>query len=161
MIRIDGQLDKIERMVRDIETAQLNQEIFASLKNGTEALQKLNEVSLFGLVFIVILYFQQFTIEDAEKIMEESLEAQAYQQVNFYIFKFCVRNNLQEISDILTSKLTSEDLEAVENEYEELIREQLPEVPTHALPANDEIFAETLLKKIEKKKTERVALEAS
>lgn len=126
MIRIDVQLDKVERLVRDMETVQLNQDVFSSLKNGNEALQKLNE---------------QFTIEDAEKIMEDSLEAQAYQQ---------------EISNILSSKLTSEDLKAVENEYEMLINEQLPKVPTHALPqADSETVAQSL------KKEERIALEAT
>lgn len=44
MIRIDVQLDKVERLVRDMETVQLNQDVFSSLKNGNEALQKLNEV---------------------------------------------------------------------------------------------------------------------
>lgn len=42
--RILGQLDQVERMIHEIESAQLNKEVFERLKQGNEALQVLNDV---------------------------------------------------------------------------------------------------------------------
>lgn len=53
--RIEKQMDQIDRMVSEIETAQLNREVYERLKQGNEALQSLNEVILF-----LILRFQHF-----------------------------------------------------------------------------------------------------
>lgn len=66
MDRIAKQMDQIDSMVSNLETAQLNKEVFEKLKQGNDALQLIN---------------QTFSIEDAEKIMEDTQEAAEYQEV--------------------------------------------------------------------------------
>lgn len=46
MGQIERQLDQVERMVHQIEAAQLNKAVFDKLKQGNEALQILNKASL-------------------------------------------------------------------------------------------------------------------
>jgi charged multivesicular body protein 6 len=136
MDRYAKQMDQIDSMVTELESAQLNKEVLEKLKQGNEALNLIN---------------QTFSIEDAQKIMEDTAEAAEYQE---------------EISKILSGQLSSKDIEEVEEELEALAREQqlpdvahqhsLPDVPSHELPE----FEKAAAKKEKQKQRERVALEA-
>uniref|UniRef100_A0A915PJJ7 Charged multivesicular body protein 6 n=1 Tax=Setaria digitata TaxID=48799 RepID=A0A915PJJ7_9BILA len=109
--RMLRQLDKIERMVNDLEFAVIEQKVVEELRQGNEALKRMN---------------QMFSIGDIEKIMDETKEAAEFQE---------------EISNMLNGKLNEDDLEEVENEFAKLVEEEeegrlhLPEVPSGPFPA--------------------------
>ncbi|CAG9530348.1 unnamed protein product [Cercopithifilaria johnstoni] len=102
------QLDKIERMVNDLEFAVIEQKVVEQLKNGNEVLKRMN---------------QMISVDDIERIMDETKEAAEFQE---------------EISTMLCGKLGEDDLEEVEKEFAQLIGEEgelnLPEVPSVPLP---------------------------
>lgn len=105
--KTDGQLENIEQMVHDIEFAQIEIQVVQGLKSGNEALHTLHKL---------------LTIDDAEKIMQDTQEAISYQQ---------------EIDEILAGGLTAEDEDDVLKELDQLIKESLPEVPSVA--ANEDL----------------------
>ncbi|KAK2714211.1 hypothetical protein QYM36_008693, partial [Artemia franciscana] len=104
--KTDNQLDGIEQMVQDIEFSQVQVEVLKNLEKGNAALKKLHDV---------------FSMSDVEKIMDETREGIEKQQ---------------EIDDLLSGNLTEDDLAAVEDELNEIMKanlpevENLPEVPT-------------------------------
>jgi len=111
--KTDGQLDNIERMVHDIEFAQIESKVVEGLKSGNEALKKMHEL---------------MSIEDVERIMDETAEAVEYQQ---------------EIDAILSGGLSSKDEDDVLDELNEMIKSSqgadadnivLPDVPIDELP---------------------------
>ncbi|PAV85507.1 hypothetical protein WR25_09874 isoform A [Diploscapter pachys] len=132
--QIQGQLDKIERMVSDLEFAEVQQRVVEGLRQGNEALKKINAM---------------FDVEEIDRIMDETKEGAEFQQ---------------EISDMLSGQLTQTDIADAERELEELLageegREtQLPEAPTHDLPKKEQEERET--ERPAKEKKQRVALEA-
>ncbi|CAB3410780.1 unnamed protein product [Caenorhabditis bovis] len=123
------QLSKIEQMVQDLEFAEIQQRVVDGLRQGNEALKKMN---------------QMFDVDEIDRIMDETKEAAEYQE---------------EISNMLSGKLTSQDVSDVERELEELLASEsgvtLPEAPTHELPEREKIAAEK-----EKPRRERVGIEA-
>lgn len=82
-----------------------------------------------------------FSIEDIERIMDETREGVEKQKVftgysfspNYRLLTNCAV--FQEIDDILAGALTAEDEEAVDQELEEIIKLSLPDVP----PAAEEL----------------------
>ncbi|KAK5970037.1 Charged multivesicular body protein 6 [Trichostrongylus colubriformis] len=103
------QLDNIDRMVHDLEFADIQQRVVEGLRQGNDALKKMNAI---------------FDIDEIEKLMEETKEAAEYQE---------------EISALLTGQLSSTDVEEAEHELEQLLASQindvvLPDVPAHELP---------------------------
>jgi len=123
----DKQLTQIEWMVLDIEMSQLNQNVLEKLREGNEALQTLNSA---------------FSIEDVEKIMEDTQEAAEYQE---------------EISNLLSGKLTDSDLADVEHEFDEMFHIELPEAPDDELVATKEAGRIP----VKQEKSKRVAVAAS
>ncbi|EGT46965.1 hypothetical protein CAEBREN_07437 [Caenorhabditis brenneri] len=124
-------LSKIEQMVNDLEFAEVQQRVTEGLRQGNEALKKMNQL---------------FDIDEIDRIMEETKEAAEYQE---------------EISNMLAGQLSNTDVSDVEHELEELLAAQgqkveLPEVPSHELP---EAEREKQREK-EKPRREKVALEA-
>ncbi|EFA09032.1 charged multivesicular body protein 6-B isoform X2 [Tribolium castaneum] len=97
--KTDNQLDNLERLTHDIEFAQVEVEVVNGLKQGNEALKKVNEA---------------LNIEDIEKILEETREGVEKQE---------------EINALLSGGLTEEDEAAVEDELAEIIGQSLPNVP--------------------------------
>ncbi|CAO4359980.1 unnamed protein product [Caenorhabditis nigoni] len=101
-------LSKIEQMVTDLEFAEVQQRVTEGLRQGNEALKKMNQL---------------FDIDEIDKIMEETKEAAEYQE---------------EISNMLSGQLSNADVSDVEKELEELLAAQvpvnLPEVPDHEMP---------------------------
>uniref|UniRef100_A0A8R1HHL8 Charged multivesicular body protein 6 n=1 Tax=Caenorhabditis japonica TaxID=281687 RepID=A0A8R1HHL8_CAEJA len=126
-------LSKIEQMVQDLEFAEIQQRVTDGLRQGNEALKKMNAL---------------FDIDEIDRIMEETKEAAEYQE---------------EISNMLSGQLSNTDVSDVERELEELLAaegkldEKLPDVPTHELPE-----AERQTEKAEKEKPrrEKIAVEA-
>ena len=64
--KTDNQLDNLERLTHDIEFAQVELQVVNGLKQGNEALKKINEA---------------LNIEDIEKILDETREGVEKQEV--------------------------------------------------------------------------------
>lgn len=111
--KAEAQLLNLDEMVNAIEYAQIEQKVFEALTEGKDTLQKLNE---------------QTSLEDVEKLMEDTAEAIAYQE---------------ELNDVLGGALTELDEEDVLSELadleEEFLAEEVEENPT----ATREIKVET------------------
>ncbi|KAK3598852.1 hypothetical protein CHS0354_008594 [Potamilus streckersoni] len=102
--KMDGQLDNIERMVHDLEFAQIESQVIQGLKIGNDSLKKMHEI---------------LSLEDVEKIMDETKEAVEYQQ---------------EIDDLLAGGLTQQDEDDVLAELDSIVKHTLPEVPEDEMP---------------------------
>ncbi|KAJ3645379.1 hypothetical protein Zmor_023045 [Zophobas morio] len=135
--KTDNQLDNLERLTHDIEFAQVELQVVNGLKQGNEALKKINEA---------------LNIEDIEKILDETREGVEKQE---------------EINALLSGGLTEEDEAAVEDELAEIISQSLPTVPIQEpepmetgedIPETPEV-PETPIKE-KSKRREPVALEA-
>lgn len=126
-------IEKIEQMIRSLEMAQLNVEVTERLRQGNEALKTINE---------------SISIEEVERIIEESREAESFQE---------------ELAVLLRGKLSEEDEQAAEHEYEQLLAEQLPtaitEKPT-AKPVEEEV-EKRLKEKEHRQHSKPIALQAS
>ncbi|XP_014676459.1 PREDICTED: charged multivesicular body protein 6-B-like [Priapulus caudatus] len=97
MSKTDSQIDNIERMVQDLEFAQIEVQVVEGLKTGNDALKTLHRL---------------MSLEDVEKIMDEAQEGIEYQR---------------EIDELLSGSLTAEDNDAVLAELDQIIQESLPE----------------------------------
>lgn len=101
--KTDGQLENLERMVHDIEFAQVEVKVIDGLKLGNAALKKLHDL---------------LSIDEIEKVMDETREGIEKQK---------------EINDVLSGELTEEDEGEVEAELDALlaaeVKEKAPEVP--------------------------------
>lgn len=106
LVKADGQLDNLERMVHDIEFAQIETTVIDGLKAGNEALKKLHDI---------------LSIDDIEKVMDETREGIEKQQ---------------EIDALLSGELTAEDEENVEAELDALLAQEATEVETPEVPAD-------------------------
>ncbi|CAG9763248.1 unnamed protein product [Ceutorhynchus assimilis] len=100
LLKTDNQLENLETLSHDIEFAQIELQVVEGLKQGNDALKQVNAA---------------INIEDIERILDETREAKEKQD---------------EISDLLSGGLTQEDEEAVEDELAEIIKEQMPNVPS-------------------------------
>ncbi|ORZ37108.1 Snf7-domain-containing protein, partial [Catenaria anguillulae PL171] len=107
----DKQLFTLEEMASSIEYAQLEAKVLEGIQLGNKALADLHK---------------ETSIEKVEKIMEETADAIAYQK---------------EIDEMLGTKLSEEDEEAVLAELAEIEAEKalelahgLPAVPTEPIP---------------------------
>lgn len=98
-----------------IEFALVEKQVFEGLKTGSAVLKELNN---------------EMKVEDVERLMDDTADAVAYQQ---------------EVSDLLSSKITEEDEEEIERELELLAEAErtetsdsvlgkLPMVPTAEPP---------------------------
>ncbi|KAM8947637.1 charged multivesicular body protein 6 [Pelodytes ibericus] len=104
--KTDNQISNLEKMVEDIEFAQIEMKVIEGLKVGNESLKKMHEM---------------MSIEEVERIMDETQEGIEYQR---------------QIDEILSGSLTEEDEEAILEELEAIAQEdlELPEAPSEALP---------------------------
>ncbi|XP_023864123.1 charged multivesicular body protein 6 [Salvelinus sp. IW2-2015] len=104
--KTENQISNLERMCQDIEFAQIEMKVIEGLKVGNDCLKSLHEV---------------MSIEDVERIMDETQEAIEYQR---------------EIDEMLAGSLTQEDEDAILAELEAITQGDLdlPEVPDESLP---------------------------
>lgn len=137
--KTDGTLENIEKMIQDLEFAQIEMKVVDSLKIGNESLKQINEM---------------LNIEDIERILDETEEAAEKQR---------------EINDLLSGgRLTDDDETAVEEELDALIADavekQLPDAPT--AEENPEVLLPDVPESLpepekEKKTKEKTAVAAS
>ncbi|XP_069786055.1 charged multivesicular body protein 6 [Narcine bancroftii] len=104
--KTEVQISNLEQMVQDIEFAQIEMKVIEGLKIGNDCLQKMHEM---------------MSIEEVERIMDETQEAVEYQQ---------------QIDEILAGGLSQDDEDAILAELDAITQEEieLPEVPAEALP---------------------------
>ena len=127
-----------EIQTHDLEFAQVQAKVVSSLRQGTDALKKMNEL---------------MKLEDIETLMEDSREAIEYQKVRFELEGFGLSKFLvQEVSNLLAGGLSDADEEDVEAELEDLIRNDdlhnLPDVPQHQPTSSKFVFEFVLLIRI-------------
>ncbi|XP_043259399.1 charged multivesicular body protein 6 [Colletes gigas] len=133
--KTDGHLENLERMVHDLEFAQVELKVVDGLKVGNTALKKLHEL---------------LSIDEIEKIMDETNESIEKQR---------------EIDEVLLGALTQEDESEVEAELDALleaeVKEKAPEVPEDiTLPEVPEELPSKEKERTKKKVPEAVALDA-
>jgi charged multivesicular body protein 6 len=129
--KTDNQLENMEKLTHDIEFAQVELQVINGLKQGNEALKKVNE---------------SLNIEDIEKILDETREGVEKQE---------------EINALLMGGLTEEDETAVEDELAEMISQSLPSVPSEELEQMEGVeVPESPVKEKSKRREKPVALEA-
>lgn len=106
----DGQMENIERMVHDLEFAQVEIKVIDGLKIGNTALTKLHEI---------------LSIDEIEKVMDDTREGIDKQR---------------ELDELLMGTLTEEDEDEVEAELDNLLAEEtsekLPEIPVDVTPVD-------------------------
>jgi len=104
--KTENQISNLERMVQDLEFAQIEVKVIEGLKVGNDCLKKMHEV---------------MSIEEVERIMDETQDSIEYQR---------------QIDEMLAGSLTQEDEDAVLAELEAITQGdvELPEVPTEELP---------------------------
>ncbi|CAJ1081354.1 charged multivesicular body protein 6-like [Xyrichtys novacula] len=130
--KAENQIGNLERLVQDLEFAQIEKKVIDGLKVGNDCLKKMHEV---------------MSIEEVERIMDETQDAIEYQR---------------QIDDMLAGSLTQEDEDAVLAELEAITQGDvdLPEVPTEELPEVPEEKEKKPEKERVRKKPERELLAA-
>lgn len=130
--KTENQIGNLERMVQDLEFAQIERKVIDGLKVGNECLKKMHEV---------------MSIEEVERIMDETQDSIEYQR---------------QIDEMLAGSLTQEDEDAVLAELEAITQGdvELPEVPSDELPEVPEASKEKPEKDRPRKKPERELLAA-
>lgn len=104
LTKTDNQLESIDRMIQEVEFAQVELKVVEGLKQGNVALKQLHDV---------------MKLEDVERIMDETKDAIDYQN---------------EIDALIGGALTSEDEDDILAELDELTKDvDLPGVPEHEL----------------------------
>ncbi|QRV75710.1 charged multivesicular body protein 6 [Ceratobasidium sp. AG-Ba] len=99
--KTDNQLETLENLVSSIEFALVEKDILFGLQQGNKVLKSIHA---------------EMSLEDVEKLMEETAEAVAYQN---------------EIDQMLTSRMTVDEEEAVQKELEQLQSEAIGSAPIH------------------------------
>ncbi|KAM8824696.1 charged multivesicular body protein 6-like [Synchiropus picturatus] len=129
--KTENQISNLEQMVQDIEFMQVEMKVVEGLKVGNECLKRMHEI---------------MSIEDVERIMEETQDAIEYQK---------------QIDELLAGALTQEDDDAILAELREITEGEdvlLPEVPSEPVPEVPEVAqAASERKKATKKGREMLA----
>uniref|UniRef100_A0A673UPW4 Charged multivesicular body protein 6 n=1 Tax=Suricata suricatta TaxID=37032 RepID=A0A673UPW4_SURSU len=104
--KTENQITSLETMVQNIEFTQIEMKVVEGLQIGNECLKKMHQV---------------MSIEEVERILEETQEAVEYQR---------------QIDELLSGSFTQEDEDAILEELNAITQEQidLPEVPSEPLP---------------------------
>lgn len=104
--RTENQISSLEAMVQSIEFTQIEMKVMEGLQVGNECLNKMHQV---------------MSIEEVERILDETQEAVEYQR---------------QIDELLAGNFTQEDEDAILEELNAITQEQmeLPEVPSEPLP---------------------------
>lgn len=131
--KTENQISNLERMVQDIEFMQIEMKVIEGLKVGNDCLKSMHEI---------------MSIEDVEKILDETQESIEYQR---------------QIDEMLAGSLTQEDEDAVLAELEAITQGEdvaLPEVPSEPVPEVPEAATAEPERREAKEKPEREMLAA-
>ncbi|XP_043956333.1 charged multivesicular body protein 6-like [Gambusia affinis] len=131
--KTESQISNLEHMVQDIEFMQIEVKVIEGLKIGNECLKNMHEI---------------MSIEDVEKILDETQESIEYQR---------------HIDEMLAGAMTQEDEEAVLAELEAITQGEdlaLPEVPTDLVPEIPEAAKVETERKEARKQEDREMLAA-
>ncbi|TKS89410.1 Charged multivesicular body protein 6 [Collichthys lucidus] len=130
--KTENQIGNLERMVQDLEFAQIEKKVIDGLKVGNECLKKMHEV---------------MSIEEVERILDETQDSIEYQR---------------QIDEMLAGSLTQEDEDAVLAELEAITQgdAELPDVPSDELPEVPAASEEKPERDRPRKKPERELLAA-
>ncbi|XP_066237583.1 charged multivesicular body protein 6 [Saccopteryx leptura] len=106
LYKTENQITSLETMVQSLEFTQIEMKVMEGLKIGNECLNKMHQV---------------MSIEEVERILDETQEAVEYQR---------------QIDELLAGSFTQEDEDAILEELNTITQEQieLPEVPSEPLP---------------------------
>lgn len=110
--KTENQISNLEQMVQDIEFMQIEMKVIEGLKVGNDCLKRMHEI---------------MSIEDVERILDETQEAIEYQR---------------QIDELLAGSLTQEDEEDILAELDAITQGDdiaLPDVPNEALPEIPEV----------------------
>lgn len=110
--KTENQISNLEHMVQDIEFMQIEMKVIEGLKVGNDCLKSMHEI---------------MSIEDVERILDETQEAIEYQR---------------QIDEMLAGALTQEDEDDVLAELEAITQGEdvaLPEVTTEPIPEVPEV----------------------
>ncbi|XP_006886222.1 PREDICTED: charged multivesicular body protein 6 [Elephantulus edwardii] len=104
--KTEQQITSLETMVQSIEFTQIEMKVMEGLQFGNECLHKMHQV---------------MSIEEVERILDETHEAVEYQR---------------QIDELLAGSFTQDDEDAILRELEAITQEQieLPDVPAEPLP---------------------------
>ncbi|XP_077359572.1 charged multivesicular body protein 6 [Festucalex cinctus] len=127
--KTDNQISNLERMVQDLEFAQIEKKVIDGLRVGNESLKKMHEV---------------MSIEEVERILDETHDAVEYQR---------------QIDEMLSGSFTQEDEDAVLAELEAITQGDvlLPDVPSDQLPDAPEAAEDKAATDRPRKKAEMLA----
>ncbi|KAG8718224.1 Vacuolar protein sorting-associated protein 20 [Ceratobasidium sp. 394] len=118
--KTEGQLETLGGLVSSIEFALLEQDVLFGLQQGNKVLKSIHA---------------EMSLEDVEKLMEETAEAVAYRNVhlecNLGYLSAHGRTDAQEIGQMLTSRMTVDEEEAVQKELAQLQAEAIGTAPIH------------------------------
>lgn len=103
--KTDQQLAQLQNLVSDVEFALVQKDVLFGLQQGTAVLKEMRK-EIGG-------------IEQVEKLLGESEEEKQYQQ---------------ELTELLSGKMTNQEEDEVEEELERLEREALPKAPIASTP---------------------------
>ncbi|TAQ88046.1 hypothetical protein B7494_g3611 [Chlorociboria aeruginascens] len=132
LAKTDAQLEQLEKLTSSVEFALVQKDVIFGLQQGTSVLKEIHK--------------EMGGLDHVEKLMGETADAIAYQQVSVALFWSCPSLiSLQEVSDMLGGRISNQDEDEVEDELEALEAEirgvQLPEVPTAELPLKEKVKA--------------------
>lgn len=131
----------MEKLTQSVEFALIQKDVVFGLQQGTKVLKEIHK--------------EMGGIENVEKLMGETADAIAYQQVSYMTVRGCNRGvkwtlirSTQEVSEMLGGRISNQDEDEVEAELEALEAEitgtatkhsedELPSVPDTRLPAID------------------------
>ncbi|KAG4429553.1 hypothetical protein IFR05_014962 [Cadophora sp. M221] len=129
--KTDAQLEQLEKLTSSVEFALVQKDVVFGLQQGTSVLQEIHK--------------EMGGLDHVEKLMGETADAVAYQQVS-------------EVSDMLGGRISNQDEDEVEDELAALEAEvtgiPLPEVPTTDLPTKER----AKVRQQEREEQQRVAM---
>lgn len=130
--KTDQQLAQLEILTSDVEFALVQKDVVFGLQQGTKVLKEIHR--------------EMGGVENVEKLMGESAEAQAYQN---------------EVSEMLAGRMSNADEDEVEDELEALEAEvtgakvQLPDAPSQELTTQAETGKERAQRRARQQDQER------
>jgi len=126
LAKTDAQLEQLEKLTSSVEFALVQKDVVFGLQQGTNVLKEIHK--------------EMGGLEHVEKLMGDTAEAVAYQQVSNLVFIYSMWLMLvQEVSDMLGSQISNHYEDEVEDELEALEAEvtgvPLPTAPITELPS--------------------------